>query len=379
MRIACISTSTVPSRAANSIQLFKAASALLSLGHQVQLWLPEGSRQSLSASLSDLYGVRQVPEIERLPWQPRLKRYDFSLRALRRAHAWKPDLLYVWPLQVAAFASLANWPVLLELHDRPHGRMGPMLLRAFLAGRGARRLLITTGALRDWLEVRYRKRLRPPFAPLAPNGVDLERYRQLPSAPEARQRLGWAEGFTLVYTGHLYPGRGLDLMLDLARRNPDLHFVWVGGEPEAVAAWRRRVAAEGLDNLHLLGFVPNAQLPLIQAAADALLMPYERHIEVSGGGDTAAFASPMKVFEYLAAGRPILSSDLPVLREILEEEDAILLPPEAPDPWHQAVRELVAKPAWAAWLGQRARQRAEGYTWLSRARMALDGVKESRL
>jgi glycosyltransferase involved in cell wall biosynthesis len=254
-----------------------------------------------------------------------------------------------------------------------------MLLRAFLAGRGARRLLITTAALRDWLEREYHRPLRPPFAVLAPNGVDLERYRHLPPPSEARLRLGWPEGFTLVYTGHLYPGRGLDLMLELARRSPELFFVWVGGEPEMVAAWRRRVGAEGLPNLRLSGFVPNAQLPLIQAAADALLMPYERHIEVSSGGDTAAFASPMKVFEYLAAGRPILSSDLPVIREILDEDDAVLLPPEETEAWHQALKGLVANPDWAATLGRRARQRAEGYTWLGRARMALDGIGESRL
>ena len=81
----------------------------------------------------------------------------------------------------------------------------------------------------------------------------------------------------------------------------------------------RRLEQGGIKNVHLTGFVPNEELPLYQAACDILLMPYEEAIAGSSGGDTARFASPMKAFEYMAAGRPILSSDLPVFREVLDE------------------------------------------------------------
>src|SRR3990170_1610021 len=94
-----------------------------------------------------------------------------------------------------------------------------------------------------------------------------------------------------------------------------------------------------LENVRLLGFVSPPRLPLVRAAGEVLLLPYGRAITVSGGGDTTAFASPMKMFEYLAAGRVILSSDLPVLREVLNEGNAILLPPEDPAAWRAAVEE----------------------------------------
>jgi glycosyltransferase involved in cell wall biosynthesis len=83
-----------------------------------------------------------------------------------------------------------------------------------------------------------------PIAPdqvvIAPNGVDLEQYEDLPAAPEARAALGLPEAVTVLCSGHLYAGRGVDLFRSLARRFPQASFVWVGGQPEDVAAHRTR-------------------------------------------------------------------------------------------------------------------------------------------
>jgi glycosyltransferase involved in cell wall biosynthesis len=209
---------------------------------------------------------------------------------------------------------------------------------------------------------------------VAPNGVD-QRYSNLPDPPEARRQLGLVDSFTAVYTGQFYRGRGIELMTELARRNPSVTFLWAGGEPEAIDHWRQALSRSGIPNIHLMGFVPNARLPLVQAAGEVLLMPYARTISVSSGGDTAAFASPMKMFEYLAAGRVILSSDLPVLREVLNAENAVLLPPEDPEAWNAALQAVMAQPERAARLAARAREDARRYTWLERARASLAGLE----
>ncbi|HMK08634.1 MAG TPA: glycosyltransferase, partial [Anaerolineales bacterium] len=96
------------------------------------------------------------------------------------------------------------------------------------------------------------------------------------------------------------------------------------------------------------------------------------------GGDTAAFASPLKAFEYLAAGRPILSSDLPVLREVLNEGNAVLLDPESVEAWASALRDLAADAARRVRLGQAARAAAARYSWLERTRRALEGLEPRR-
>ena len=377
MRIACIATSKVPSRTANSIQVMKVCQALAELGHELTLWLPDHGVETRWGTLREQYGIDRTFPIRRVRAFPGLGRYDFCLRAVLQARSWSARLLYVWPIQAAAIAGWFRLPSALEIHDRPRGRLGPRLLGAYLMGRTPHRILPISHALQSWLSAEYATPLEPPLSMIAPDGIDLERYENLPDAREARRRLGLPDRETAIYTGHLYPGRGVDLILDLARRNSSMSFVIAGGEPEAIEQWRAKASSSSLHHVHFLGFIPNADLPMVQAAGDVLLMPYARAIAVSGGGDTSAYASPMKMFEYLAAGRVILSSDLPVLREVLSEENAVLLPPEDPEAWHAALEELRRNPDWAARLAARARADAQHFTWVERARRSLDGIAAS--
>jgi glycosyltransferase involved in cell wall biosynthesis len=377
VRIACIATSTVPSRTANSLQVMKVCQALFDLGHELCLWLPQGPSPGWEA-LSEHYGIRGGFPIRRLHSLGGLKRYDYCLRAVLAARRWRPDLVYAWPIQAAAFASSLGLLTVLEMHDLPQGRLGPRLIGVFLRGRGARRLAYTTQPLRAWVEAHYTLPKRVLFAVKAPNGVDSARYAELPEAQVARRQLGLAEGFTAGYTGHLYEGRGIALLAEMARQNPEVHFLWIGGEPAAVTSWRTRLREAGIENVRLMGFVANTELPRLQAACDVLMMPYEHRIAVSSGGDTAATASPMKVFEYLAAGRTILASDLPVLREVLNPENAMLLPAEDTAAWTHALRTARSDPALRAQLGARARVDAELYSWTGREQRILDGLEAER-
>jgi glycosyltransferase involved in cell wall biosynthesis len=120
--------------------------------------------------------------------------------------------------------------------------------------------------------------------------------------------------------------------------------------------------------------VPNAVIADYQAACDVLLMPYQRRVAASSGGDIARYLSPMKAFEYLACGRPILSSDLTVLQEVISSTNAILLPPEDVDAWVAALVDLDANPARRQALGRQARLDARRYTWEARARRILEGL-----
>ncbi|OGO17139.1 MAG: hypothetical protein A2Z14_05820 [Chloroflexi bacterium RBG_16_48_8] len=374
MRIAFISTSTIPSRTANSIQVMKVCNAFCGLGHQVMLWIPGSKPESGWSSFESLYGIHHDFPIRWLRSSRFLRRYDFALKAVAAGRRWGADLFYVWPLQAAALASKLNLPTVLEMHDRPRGWIGPSLFRWYLGGRGASRLLPITSALRDWLAESYKMDLVEPFTMISPMGVDMEQYENLPNPTEARRHLNLPEGFTAGYTGHLYPGRGLELLYQLALRNRDVQFLWVGGEKEAIEYWRERVKAEAVSNLCIQGFVPNEELPLLHAACDVLLMPYESKVSVSSGADTAAFASPMKVFEYLAAGRVILSSDLPVLLEILNSSNSVILPVNDAAAWDNALQEIRQDPSKRCALAQRARQDAHQYSWIERAKSSIQDL-----
>jgi glycosyltransferase involved in cell wall biosynthesis len=361
MKIACIAASQVPSDTANSIQVMKVCQAFVQLGHEVVLLVPNVPGREVN--LQEHYGLTESFPVE---WLDTPARRFFPWKAVQRAHALGADLLYCWPLQSAVLGLLAGLPVAVELHDLPGGRFGRLWFRLFLVLPGRKRLLPITRALAQALN------LPAAITRLAPDGVDLERYAALPDPRAARKALALPEAPTVLCTGHLYEGRGADLFLSLAERFPEVSFVWVGGRPVEVDAWRQKAAH--LHNVTLTGFVPNGRIPGYQAAADVLLMPYAKVIATSSGGNTAEVCSPMKMFEYMATGRAIVTSDLPVLREVLDETMAVFCPPEAAEAWEQALRSLLNDPRKREVLGQRARVAVEPYTWIERARRTVEGI-----
>lgn len=371
MRIAAISNSRIPSATANSIQAMKVCDALSELGHAVQLFVPAEVEPVSWDVLARHYGITHFFQIDWLPSWRALRRLDFVWYARAAARKMAADLIYTWLPQTAALEAWWDKPVVLEMHADVAGRLGPWWLRQFWTGSGPRELLVTTQALREALERSIGMRFPEACVKVAPNGVDLDRYADLPSPAQARSRLNLADRFTAGFTGHFYPGRGVDLLLELARGLPDLGFLWVGGTPQAAQEWRARLNAVRLSNVTITGFVENSRLPIYQAAADVLLMPYGKSISASSGQDIAEVINPMKMFEYMAARRPIIASDLPVIREVLDDTRAVFCPPGDVAAWKSAILELSTDEDRRSALARNARREVEKYTWLAREQSAL--------
>jgi glycosyltransferase involved in cell wall biosynthesis len=141
-----------------------------------------------------------------------------------------------------------------------------------------------------------------------------------------------------------------------------------------VEACRSTVQELGLKNITLTGFVENRRLALYQAAGDILLMPYGQMIAGSGGGNSADICSPMKMFEYIAAGRAILASDLPVLREVLNESNAVFCTADDLKSWEAGLKFLLDDPQFMHRISGQARADASGYSWVSRAEKIIEGL-----
>ena len=378
MNIVAIAGSTLPSDTANSIQVMKACSALVQLGHMVTLIVPENresiieNRKSSVVNLKSHYGLQNEFPIE---WLESSSRRMFTWQSVQRARVLRPDILYTWFPQSAVFGLLYKIPTIFEIHIQPTGLFGPLWHQAFARLRGRKRLVSITRALVDVLEHTYNIRTKPDDVVIAPNGVDLERFASLPASPDlARHALNLPSALTVMCTGHLYAGRGADLFRALAKSISHAHFVWVGGRPEDVTLWKKRAGKENITNLTFTGFIPNQDLPLHQSAADILLMPYSRSIMGSSGtADSASVASPMKMFEYMAAGRAIVTADLPVIREVLNERNAVFCEPDRLENWRIEIERLLANEARRVELGRQAREGVKRYTWLARAQRILDG------
>jgi glycosyltransferase involved in cell wall biosynthesis len=194
----------------------------------------------------------------------------------------------------------------------------------------------------------------------------------LPDADEARRQLNLPKGLTVGFTGHIYPGRGADLLFELAKQMPNANFLWVGGTPELVTFWQNKLTESQMTNVTMTGFVKHENIPLYQAASDILLMPYSRSISASSGQDIAEVINPMKMFEYMAAGRAIVCADLNVIREVLNEGNAEFCEPGDVGKWKDEVEALLLNESRRHELGQKARKDVEQFGWIQREDKVID-------
>lgn len=377
MRIAYIATAAIPSSTANSIQVTKVCQALTLNGHEVFLLIPKHG-ELVWDELKVQYGLTTRFQIAGLSSRKGLRRFDFIFSSLKRAKSMGVDVVYTRMLWAAVIAQTRRIPVILELHDIPAGRFGKFLFKRYLASKSRKLTVLITQALARTIESRFAVRIPRAEMIVAPDGVDLERYQDLPDQIQARRQLGLDEKLTAVYSGGFYKGRGLELLLELARAFPQVQFLWVGGKPEAVNAWNAVIRDLGLQNTTLTGFVANRDLPLYQAAADILLMPFGKIIAGSSGGNTADICSPLKMFEYMAAGRAILTSELPVLREVLNEQNACFYALEDLEDLKTVFSKLVEEAPLRLKLARQAKSDVTQYAWQERMRKIITAFSEAQ-
>jgi glycosyltransferase involved in cell wall biosynthesis len=374
MKIALITNSRIPSLTANSIQAMKVAQALMQLGHDLKIFAPAETEPASQETLLAHYGLREIPPVELIPSLKIFRRLDFILRSQRAAESFHAELIYTWLPQSAVLALTRKSPVVLEMHADVAGKMGAWWLRRFCKIKGRKLMTTTNQVLKKTLERSAKFQFTNLPVLVAPNGVELEKYQNLPNPSQARRQLNLQENLTVGFTGHIYPGRGAELLFELARQMTVINFLWVGGTPELVEYWRGKLSEAKMTNVTMTGFIQHEQIPLYQAAADVLLMPYSKSISASSGQDIAEVINPMKMFEYMAAGRAIVSADLPSIREILNEKNAVLCEPDSIRKWKLEIEKLLASQSRRTQLGEQAKKDVERFTWIEREKRVMEAI-----
>jgi glycosyltransferase involved in cell wall biosynthesis len=169
----------------------------------------------------------------------------------------------------------------------------------------------------------------------------------------------------LIYVGQLYPWKGVDLLLEALAELERAELTIVGGldNDRDLPRLRRLAEAVGVANrVVFAGPRPYAEVPCLLARADVALLP------LADGVVARCFTSPLKLFDYMAAGCPIVAVDFPTIREVLYDgENGLLAAPGDPAALAAQVQRLLDNPELARQLGDRARRDAQAYTWQRRA------------
>lgn len=384
-RLDWIANARLPSRRAQSLQVVRMAGALAGAGARVRLLharrvptpqLPPGR------TLFQHYDVAVDPEPEviAVPCRDYIDRTPTRLQYLparwqelsfaRNAAKAVLDAGTEWVLSreletVRHLVRAGHAGTFLELHRVPGGRTRQRWLgEALDAARGV--VAISGGVAEDLRALGVtedRVLVEHDAADLAPFDGRTSR-----AAARAALRIS-SERPLVVYVGSLLPWKGVEILVDAAGFVPEADFLVVGGAPEEVARLTRR--AEGLANLRFDGHQEPGLVPNYLIAADVFCVPNRSEPAIS-----ARYTSPLKVFEAMAAGIPMVVSDLPSLRDILSDEEAEFVAPDSAAALGEGLRRLIADPNRRYHMGKRLRIRAPRHSWSRRAERILTWMRD---
>jgi len=210
---------------------------------------------------------------------------------------------------------------------------------------------------------------------VAPDGVDFKKFDISISKNEARKKINLpVDKKIILYSGHLYPWKGAAVLLSSARNFLDeFLFVFVGGTDKDIKDFKEKAEKDKLRNVFFAGHKPHNEIPLWLKAADVLVLPNSAKEKIS-----AFYTSPLKMFEYMAAKRPIITSNLPSIREVLDNSNSVLAEADDPDSFSDAIKKVLQDEELSVKISDNAYHAAKNYTWEIRARRIINFVMRDR-
>jgi glycosyltransferase involved in cell wall biosynthesis len=386
----------LPTEKAHGYQISKMCEAFALNGPEVMLLHPyrhQSDPRLVGRTVFDYYGIKPIFQVKTL------KNLDvvmlnwfipsriFALIFFVHAFIWgyyaalvarqfRADLYYTRDTTIAYWLVRMGLPAVYEAHVVPN-RGQKLLLRKIKRQSSLRLVVVLTSFLRQrFLDMSFSS----DQVIVLPDGVDLDLFEGLPSKDDCRRRLGLPLGRPIIgYIGRfrtLEMEKGIpelvEAMKDLSSVNgAEPLLLCVGGPMDAVPTYLELARRIGIpqDRIWFVDRVPNIEVPYWIRSCDVATIPWT-WTEFS-----AYFTSPLKLFEYMAAGVPILATDLPSIREVLRHgENAWLVPPGDPKALTEGIRHLLENSDLAERLARQAKEDVHQYTWKRRAAVILRHV-----
>ncbi|TSC59221.1 MAG: group 1 glycosyl transferase [Candidatus Peregrinibacteria bacterium Greene0416_19] len=385
MRIAYVTHTRFPTEKAHGMQVAQVCHALSRLGHQVTLVTPT-VENSIHEDPHAYYGLPHSFDVLTLehfdartsPWVPGFLHFRVSMRAYRRELARyfaseKPDLIYARSPLLLSELLATGVPVILELHSLP--RVGRWI---FVRNcHRCRSVVCLTSLLKHELQswgVKEENTI------VEGDAVDLDRFRDPVPLYEAKEQ--WKLPRTapvIAYVGTLVTQntieKGVPELIEafvLLQKKGIKFFGWiVGGPHEWVETYKARAKELGIDaHIRFEGAIRVEKVPSALSAVDVCVYPAPRSAHPYFTRDT----SPLKLFEYMAAEKPIVCADLPPLRDVVDEKLVEFCEPGDAQSLAHAIGKVLKNPDAAREKARRAFLAMGGRTWEKRMKRILDAA-----
>lgn len=380
MKLLYVHALPVAAPAANAVQVLKMCQALGDCGIDVTLAVPQSAASANpaehAAAVANKLGRELNFKLDTYEKRTLFGRFQliggyFSVK--RMMQAYQPDVVFLRNVVFVRAAEKTATPYIYEAHNSLMHNTSAALDKYwtnYVLNRASsplmRKFVTISGALGEYWET---KGIPQDKQISLHDGFDPAYFSTQVSTDEARRKLDLPiDGKIVLYMGSLYADRGIDRIIELAEQIPDATFLIVGGKASEIAPLENLAMQRGLRNIRFVGSVEHKDVPLYLFAADILLMIWSRQVK------TIDYCSPLKLFEYMAAGRIIVGHGFRTIKEVLTHgTDAYLVDPDEPEDLFVKLRQALDE--MPEEFGTRARQLAfERYTWNQRARDIVNSL-----
>ena len=316
MKICYLANTAVPSTTASAIQIIKMCESFSKLKHKVLLITSNASDKKVF----NFYGVKAKFQIRKLKKYNKfplgLKYYLFSLSSIIESLNFKPDIYITRNFFTSFLLTILGKKNILELHHgiEIEGRIVRFIVKNlnFFNYKSLLMLVAITNSVKNYYQKKFLINTNKII--VAPSGTSIEnKFFNNISKNKKRLNIG--------YFGSLYKSRGVDLILKLSRMDRENKYFIFGN----LKNYKNIKNKYHQHNLHLNDYLPYKSVPKNILKMDVLLMPYQEKIVAAGNiGNIIDFTSPLKLFDYIACGKIIISSQVKVLEEILKEKKNVI-------------------------------------------------------
>jgi len=362
----------LPTERAHSIQIMKMCEAFVSQGVEVELVIPDKRNNLGESEVFEYYGIKNFFKIKRILSTDLLGKtrffgklfYWIDLLTFLLGLYWTvkiegESIIYSRdPILFLPFLGREKCPMWAEIHDIPNHQLFFFRLLRRVAG-----VVVITKHLKNIL---VEMGLGENKIMVAPDAVDIEGFDINVYQKKIRQKLNIPlDRKVVMYTGLFDEWKGYRTLLDASLiTSSEVQVVMMGGTPEQVNHLKKKYP-----KVIFLGFRPYNELAENQRAADILVVPNSDKVMIS-----KYFTSPLKLFAYMTSGVPIIASDLPSLREIVDELMVFFFIPDDPGSLANIINYVLNSPSDAKNKAGEALIKVKQYSWQNRAKKVLEFI-----
>ena len=367
MKICYLANTAIPSTNASAIQIVKMCEAFSKLKNQVTLITTNAS----SGNIFNYYNIKSKFKFKKIRYFKKfplgIKFYLFSILSVIESIKFKPDIYITRNFFTCFLLILLKKKTILELHHDldTESRIVRFIVKNYNFFNSKH--LVKLIAITNYVKYVY----------ISKYSTKSNKIIVLPSGSSIKENYKYKinkKKINIGYFGSLYKSRGIDLIIKLASIDPENDYYIYGNKKQL----KIPISKKTEKNLYLNEYVPYKKISKILLDMDLLLMPYTSSITVAGDvGDITKYTSPLKLFDYLSVGRPIICSNFNVLKEIITENKNAIFVKNYQNvfAWKKEITKLINKPEKMKIISKNNYKLSKKYSHSARALKILDIIK----